>query len=142
MANIDLLVKVPLFQDLEPRELENLAKGAITRPYNDGAAIVEEGESGTAFYVVVSGQAEVIKGRGKDDAIVLGRLVSGDYFGEMAILEHYVRSASVVARGPVQCLLLTEWDFMAALRSDPEASIKLLRRLSRRLRELDQKLTV
>ena len=140
-AGIDALRGVSLFKQFTDEEVSSLVALSRVRAYKPGEFIVKEGERGTTFYYLLSGQAAVLKGRDPEHAPVLALLDSGEYFGEMALLDNSARSASVVARTDVECLLVPEWEFMATLRSQPEMAIKVLRVLSQRLRLSNQALT-
>ena len=138
----ELLRRVPLFAGLQNQDLEALTAVALIRTYNEAGVIVREGTKGEAFFIILNGEADVIKGLQSDSSVVLQTLQPGDYFGEMAFFEDYLRSASVVARGPVNCLALTGANLMGVIRRNPELSIKLLRGLSRRLRETDERIAM
>lgn len=138
MVDAAILANTSLFQDLDPGRLESLKRFALRKAYPDGATILKQGKRGAYFGVLLEGQADVVKDLGTEKQMVLARLSPGDHFGEMAVLENSVRAASVVARGTAECVFLPEYDFLATLRANPEIAIKLLVRLSRRVRELDQ----
>jgi CRP-like cAMP-binding protein len=128
------LEKVPLFENLNRRQLEHLAKRLVERRYDPGAAIVTQGEGGEGFFVLVSGRAEAVRQRSDGTRVVVNTFGPADYFGELALLDDGLRTASVVASEPTQCLVLTRWDFQAALRQDVEMSITILQELARRFR--------
>ena len=135
------LKNVTLFSEFSQNELAQLASLSRTREYKPGEVIVKEGERGTAFYYLLNGEVEVMKGMDEPVVRVLATQRSGEYFGEMALLENDVRSASVVARTDVECLLLPGWEFMSAVRTHPDMAIKMLRVLSQRLRATERALT-
>jgi CRP-like cAMP-binding protein len=139
---VEALKQVALFRELADRELDLIVKRGMTRSYNDGAYIVREGDQGEAFFILLTGEAGVVKESNGKSGTLVAYLKAGDYFGEMAILNRYERSASVIARGQVECLALSESDFMEIVRKHPEISVKLLQEMSRRLREMDEKLSV
>jgi CRP-like cAMP-binding protein len=140
MSTEDALAQVPLFSQLSRRDLKRLAKGTVTRQFSKGYVIVKEGEQALAFYLIRSGRAEVVKGAGEPKPRVLNTLGPGDFFGEMAVLDGYLRSASVRALEDTECLILSRWDFMAELRSSPYIAAQMLPVLSRRLREVEAQL--
>jgi CRP-like cAMP-binding protein len=133
----DALAQVPLFSQLGHRDLKRLAKGAVTRRFEKGHVIVKEGEQAVGFFLILSGRVEVVKGAEGPSPKVLSTLGPGDFFGEMALLDGYLRSASVRALEDTECLALSRWDFMAELRSSPYIAVQMLPVLSRRLRESD-----
>jgi len=139
MAIQDTLAKVEIFSELPREDLSRLASVTVERSYRDGDVIVKEGELGIAFYVVSKGHVEVVKGLGGAGEEVLATLGSGDFFGEMALFDNQVRSASVRARGDCECLVLTKWDFHAELSSgNCRIALAMLAILARRIRALQE----
>jgi CRP-like cAMP-binding protein len=139
MAIEDTLANVELFAELPRRDLSRLAKVTVVRDYDKGAVIVKEGELGVAFYVVAEGRVEVVKDLGTDKEQVVAEMGPDSFFGEMALFDNQVRSASVRAMIPTQCLVITKWDFNAEL-TGPGAriAIALLAVLARRIRALNE----
>lgn len=130
----DTLAAVPLFSELGRRDLSRLAKATVSRRFTGGDVIVKEGDQAVAFYIISKGKAEVVKGER-----TLATLGQGDFFGEMSLLDGYLRSASVRAAEETECLVLSRWDFLAELRSSPHIAVAMLPVLSRRLREADER---
>ena len=113
--------------------LERLGKA-----YRDGEYIVREGEIGSCMYVIQSGKVEVVR-RHRDKEFSLAVLGSGDFFGEMALFDREVRSASVRAVGEVWALTLERKSFLRHVRQDPSLAFRLLERMANRLRQLDER---
>jgi CRP-like cAMP-binding protein len=134
------LAKVPLFSRLSRRDLRRLARGAVSRHFGKGDIIVKEGEQAVVFYFVGSGSAEVVKGAEGTSPRVLGTLGPGDFFGEVALLDNYLRSATVRALEDTECVVLSRWDFLGELRTSPSIVVQMLPVLSRRLREAEAQL--
>ena len=135
MATEDILAKVELFAELDREDLERLAKVTIVRDFKAGDVIVREGELGVAFYVVSEGRVEVVKGLGGDHEQVMATIGPNSFFGEMALFDNQVRSASVRAQTDTRCLVLTKWDFNAELTgSGCRIAIAMLSVLARRIR--------
>lgn len=128
-APIDVLRRVRLFEGLDDRELERLADRFQDRTVPAGSAVVEEGETGTSFFVIADGEATVSVGG--EPRATLG---PGDSFGEMAVIDEGARSASVVATSDLRLYFLTPWEFRPFVEEHPEVAWKLLQSLSRRLR--------
>ncbi|BCX02255.1 MAG: hypothetical protein KatS3mg053_0193 [Candidatus Roseilinea sp.] len=128
------LERVPLFGGLNTRQLEHLARRFVEREYPAGQAIVTQGAGGEGFFVIVSGRAEAIRERADGSKAVVNTFGPTDFFGELALLDDGLRTASVVTTEPTRCLVLTRWDFLAALREDPEMAIIVLQELARRFR--------
>jgi CRP-like cAMP-binding protein len=133
---VGFLQKVPLFQNLDNRHLEHLAKRMIEREYTAGQSIVEQGHGGEGFFVIVSGKAEASRQRTDGAKVEVNNFGPTDFFGELALLDDGgLRTASVTAVEPTKCLALTRWDFLTALReADVEMSIVILQELARRFR--------
>jgi CRP-like cAMP-binding protein len=140
MSIEDALAQVPLFSQLSRRDLRRLAAGTVNRHFGKGDMIVKEGERAVVFYLMSSGRAEVVKGAEGSSPRVLGTLGPGDFFGDMALLDGYLRSASVRALEDTECLVLSRWDFLAELRTSPSIAVQMLPMLSRRLREAEAQL--
>ena len=136
----EALARAPIFSQLERGSLEALARAAKVRRFAPGELLVREGEDAVAFYVVCSGQAEVVKALGQQKEQVVGHLGPGDFFGEMALLDGFPRSASVRAATDCECLALVRWDFLGVVRSRIEVALGILPVLSRRLRECEEQL--
>ncbi len=134
-APIDLLRQVPLFSGLDGRELERLAGRFQERSFPEGATVVEEGSTGTSFFVIGEGNAAVSVG-----GELRANLGPGDCFGEMAVIDEEPRSAHVIAMDDSSLLVLRREDFHARLRNSPEVAISLLKEISRRLRRADEKI--
>ena len=103
----DELKKVPLFSGLTQRQLKQLARGFREREFKPGTPVVREGQmSGVGFFVITEGEAYV-----SVDGSEVARLGPGDHFGELALISERVRSATVTAAGPLNCLVMAFWDF-------------------------------
>ena len=134
----DILASASLFSELSRRDLKRLAAATITRAYKKGEVIVKEGELAVAFYLITKGRVNVMRGGEGERQTALASLGPGEFFGEMALLDSYPRSASVIAAEDTECLVLSRWDFLAELRSNPFIAVQMLPVLSRRLRNLQQ----
>ena len=113
-----------------------MGQGALGKIYLDGDPIVRQGEIGDCMYVVQSGQVEVMLGseEGEQSLALLG---PGDFFGEMAVFEREVRSATVRARGEAKVLKIDKKTLLRRITEDPLLAVKFLETLSRRIRELN-----
>ena len=132
---VGFLQIVPLFQNLDNRHLEHLAKRMIEREYAAGQTIVEQGQGGEGFFVIVSGKAEAFRQRADGVKVEVNKFGATDFFGELALLDDGMRTASVTATETTKCLALTRWDFLTALReADVEMSIVILQELAKRFR--------
>jgi CRP/FNR family cyclic AMP-dependent transcriptional regulator len=124
-----VLAEVPLFHELSKRQLKRLADTSDVAEFMGGHSIVREGDPGDSFYVMLTGQATVtMNGR------FLKRLIPGDYFGEIALLDGGPRTATVASETPVTLMILRRPAFIRAVRDDPGLAKHLLAELGRMLR--------
>lgn len=140
MQFTDFLRKVPLFEELDDRSLNAIAAGAIEQNYPPGHEIVREGDTGVGAYIIRSGRVEVVQSRG-GQPVKLAELTTGDFFGDMALIDEFPRSATVRAVEPTTCLGLTRWHFRGVLDSYPEIALRILPVLTRRIRNCERALT-
>jgi CRP-like cAMP-binding protein len=131
-----LVERVPVFHGLSNEELMQLLENSEKCAFGEGETVVREGTTGAWLYVIISGQASVLKnaaGRRTE----LARLQPGDSFGEMSLIDQELRSASVIANTACVLLRLSE----NACWKSPTTSAKIYRNiariLSRRLRDMD-----
>jgi CRP-like cAMP-binding protein len=110
--------------------------GALGKLYHDGEAIVREGETGDCMYVVQAGQVEVLQGK-ENNEVRLAVLNEGDFFGEMAIFEREVRSATVRAIGEVRVLTVEKKNFLRRIQEDPSLAYHIVQTMSHRIRDLN-----
>jgi CRP-like cAMP-binding protein len=132
-APVELLHGVPLFADLDDREVTEIARSFKERHFSDGETVIKEGLGGAAFFLIDSGEAKVTVA-GKERAT----LRRGDYFGEIALIDEGARSATLVASGDLVCYGITLWEFRPLVQGSPEIAWKLLQALAKRLRTAEQ----
>jgi CRP/FNR family cyclic AMP-dependent transcriptional regulator len=130
----DLLRRVPLFADLEGRDLERVAATMKARRFRAGDAMAQEGEGGVGFFVIEEGEARVTV-HGQD----VGRLGPGDYFGEIALIAETDRTATVTAETDMRCYGLTRWEFRPIVEGNPKVAWKLLEAVAKKVREVEQR---
>ncbi len=128
-APVEALQAVPLFDGLEKKELQRLAHQMRERVFSEGATVVAEGETGAGFFVIGSGNATVSVG-GEAKAT----LGPGDHFGEVALIDEGIRSASITAATDLVCYGLTPWEFRPFVEEHPTVAWALLQTLARRMR--------
>jgi serine/threonine protein phosphatase PrpC len=136
---MDTMRNAPLFKYLSYRELVNLMNLTYTRSYADEELIIEEGVPGDELFLLVTGQARVLKGQQE-----IARLPQGSHFGEMALFDNAPRSANIRAVGLTKVLVIGRKQFYNFIRKDTAAGIKLLwsflQILTMRLRTTDERL--
>ena len=127
---LEYLRKVPIFKGLPQQELEFIARSVKERVYEPGAVIVKQGDPGIGFFMIVEGKVDVAH-----DGHRIREMGPGEFFGEMALMEERIRTATVTARARTRCLQLVRWDFRALLKENPELAVRMLEVVVRRLRE-------
>ena len=100
--------------------------------------IITEGDRDGRLFVIVSGEVEVIKDMGSKKEKRLRTLGAQSYFGEMALIDDFVRTASVVAKEDTQVLILEQWNLRQEIEKYPVVAIELLQMLSRRIRAIEK----
>lgn len=128
-ATLAYLKKVPIFGTLPPRELEFVARSIKERLYDPGAVIVKQGEPGVGFFLIADGRVEVTH-----DGHKIREMGPGEFFGEMALMEERIRTATVTAKERTRCLQLVRWDFRALLKENPDLAVRMLEVVVQRLR--------
>jgi CRP-like cAMP-binding protein len=104
--------------------------------YATGEIIFSEGDLGTEMFIIQQGKVQILKRfRGEDQE--LAELGQGDFFGEMSILEDLPRTATARAGSDCKVLRINGTTFDSMLRKNPEIAVRMMRKLSRRLRETD-----
>ena len=129
-APVETLQNVQLFSTLEEEDMEELARQLHERRFPEGAEVTTEGSTGAGFFVIAAGNAEVLVGG--EHRATLG---PGDYFGEVALIDDGIRSASIVAATDLLCYGLTPWEFRPFVEEHPKVAWALLEALARRIRE-------
>lgn len=127
------LKPIGIFEGMPPAQLKKISKQMREIRHPKGAEIMIRGEGGVGFLVILAGEAEVETGDGRRR-----KLGPGDHFGEMAMLDHQGRSASVTAASDLVLAAVPEWGFKPFLQDHPEVTYRLLETLSRRLREAEK----
>ena len=115
-----------------------MASGELGKLYKDGEVIIRQGEVGNCMYVIQEGQVEVLLEDG-DNEVHLHRLTAGEFFGEMAVFDRDVRSATVRALGEVRVLTVDKKNFMRRVHEDPSLAFRLVETMSHRIRRLVDK---
>jgi CRP-like cAMP-binding protein len=121
-----------LFEGLPASEVRSIAKQMKTVHHPAGHEIVVRGENGVGFMVILDGNVSVSTVQGKTR-----KLGPGDSFGEMALLDHEGRSATIKADTDVSLATIPEWAFKPFLKEHPEVTYRLLQLLSQRVRQAE-----
>jgi CRP-like cAMP-binding protein len=125
---IDLIRKVPLFSRLSKTELRQLAMLADEIDLREGKEMTRQGAAGREFFVLLEGTADV-----KKDGRKINALGPGDFFGEIALVSHEPRTATVTATSPVRTLVITDRSFRRLLDDSPQVKTKVMEAMASRL---------
>ena len=128
------LSRVPLFAGCSKKHLETIARFTDELELPDGKELTRQGDSSHEAFVITSGKA-IVRRNGRK----IAELGPGDTIGELGLLDHGRRSATVVADGPLQVLVIGRREFSALLHDVPVIAQKLLLNLAGTVRDLDKK---
>jgi CRP-like cAMP-binding protein len=138
---VELLGRVPVFSTLEPPDLERIAEVAVPRSFEPGQAVFREGDASDTCYVVREGHARAIRTHGDGRTITLATFGPGDIFGELAMFEDELRSATVEAIEQMNVVGVLGPDMRRLMSEHPQIAMRLVIALGRRLRETNERLT-
>lgn len=136
-SKVDLLKKVPLFDGLSRRQLEQIATLADEVDVPAGKRLAQSGESGHELFIILEGRAMVKTPHGRTV-----RMGPGDFFGEMSLLDGGPRSADVDAEGAMRLFVIGHREFWSLLSTAPPIARKIMTVLSARLREANAAFSV
>ena len=129
---IALLKSTPVFANTSEKSLASMIKSAAEKTVSPGEKVVQQGKGGVGFYLILDGKAEVIK-----DGKKLAELGSGNFFGELGVIDGQPRTADVVAVTETKCWILSQWAMKSIIANHPEVALSMLEELARRLRVTD-----
>ncbi len=122
------LQRSPLFEGLSRRQLAHVARLSDDLEVPAGTVLCRQGSRGHEFFIIIDGEATVTR-----DGEDLGTVGSGDFFGEIALLEPVKRTATVTASTPLRFFIISQSAFDSVLATDPATERKVLRTVVRRL---------
>jgi CRP/FNR family transcriptional regulator, cyclic AMP receptor protein len=132
-AMIDRLREVAIFRGLDEKELHRICEVGKEIRFEPGKVVAEQDGGAAGFHLILDGEVSVdVSGTER------ARLRSGQYFGEMSLIDGKPRSATVRAEQPTTTFALTSWQFLPLLDEYPSISRALLVELSGRLRRVEQ----
>lgn len=130
----DHLAQVPLFTACSKKELGRIARATTEMSFDDGTVLMHQDDTAREAFILTEGTVTV-----KRNGRKVAELGPGAFLGELGLLDHGPRTATVEANGPVEALVLGPREFAGLLDDVPSISHKLLRALAARIRELDAK---
>ena len=137
----ELLARVPAFETLGEEDLLAVARVAVPRSFGRDQVIFREGDASDTCYIVRNGHCRAIREHPDGRSITLAQFGPGDIFGELAMFDDEVRSATVEAiDADVEAVAILGADMRRLMREHPDISAKLVISLGRRLREANERL--
>ena len=133
---------IQIFEGLSVAEMAAVASITEEVLYPKGTVIIKEGEKGETMYMIIEGEVSVIKGSPAGPEVVLDKIRAGDYFGEMALFEDLVRSATIRTEQDTRVLVLDKREFTEIVREYPLIALHICKVLSQRLRKLHERVRV
>jgi len=115
-------------------------RGELGKVFADGEVIITEGDAGDCMFVIQSGRVEVVAGAGGAEHRV-AVLEGGEFFGEMALFDKEMRSATVRALGEARVLTVDKRTVLKRMSENPLLALNLLKTMSKRIRVLDERVT-
>jgi CRP-like cAMP-binding protein len=125
---------VPLFAALSPADLKQVAVISIEEIFQDGDVIAYQGEQGDAMFVIILGEVRVCLMKDGHE-VEVARRASGEYVGELSLINREPRIATLIASGDVRVLCIDQKSFEGLIRERPDVSLVIIQVLSQRLRE-------
>jgi len=126
---VDRLARVPLFSSLSKRDLEFLASRIDEVQLKPGQTLISEGQPTESFFILKSGSVQVTRGGQQ-----VARLGSGEFFGEIGMLDRGPASATVVTEGPVEAMVLSHAQFRDAIKGNDTLAMQVIAAMAERLR--------
>ena len=137
---VELLARVPIFSTLELGDLQRIAQLAVPRSFETGEVVFREGDASDTCYVVHTGHTRAVHQHGDGRTLTLATFGPGDIFGELALFEDELRSATIEALEPTSVVAVLGPDMRRLMREHPEIALRLVIALGRRLRETNERL--
>ena len=124
MAITDTLAAIPLFAGLRQPELEALAQRMRPRRYKENEALFHRDDPGAAMYIILSGRVKIHNEGADGTDIIIVVFKSGDFFGELSLLDGSERSADATTMEPTELLMLTRGDLEATIERNPQIALE------------------
>ena len=140
LSNLDLIRRVPLFSMLTNDQAQGIADSVVKRRFRRGEIIVEHGRKSNALYILLTGRARVLTADSRGREVILAVLQSGDYVGEMSLIDDEPHSATVRAEVQTDMLILGRAEFTRCLPENSSLSYAIMHGLVQRLRSADRQI--
>ena len=136
-----MIRRVSLFSTLSPEQAEGLAGAVSKKSFKRGEVLVEQGRKCNALYIILVGRTRVLMTDNNGREVILATLSSGDYVGEMSLIDNEPHSATVVADQEVDVLVLGRDSFLRCLNENMEMAHAVMRVLVQRLRKASENIS-
>ncbi|ABM38510.1 MULTISPECIES: Crp/Fnr family transcriptional regulator [Polaromonas] len=140
VSRLELIRRVPLFSMLTASQAASVADAVVKRRYKRGETIVEQGKRSNALTILLTGRARVVSTDVRGREVILATMHSGDYVGEMSLIDQAPHSASVLAEVQTDVLILGQPEFARCLPDIDSMAYAVLKGLVQRLRQADRKI--
>src|SRR6188768_559760 len=140
LSNLDLIRRVPLFSLLTNDQAQGIADSVVKRRFRRGEIVVEHGKKSNALFILLTGRARVLTADSRGREVILAVLQSGDYVGEMSLIDNEPHSATVRAEVQTDMLTLGRAEFARCLPENSSMSYAIMKGLVQRLRQADRKI--
>jgi CRP-like cAMP-binding protein len=140
LSNLDLIRRVPLFSLLTNDQAQGIADSVVKRRFRRGEIVVEHGKKSNALFILLTGRARVLTADSRGREVILAVLQSGDYVGEMSLIDNEPHSATVRAEVQTDMLILGRAEFARCLPENSSLSYAIMRGLVQRLRSADRQI--
>jgi len=137
---VELLARVPIFSTLEVEDLQRIAQLAVPRSFDAGQVVFREGDASDTCYVVHTGHTRAVHQHGDGRIITLATFGPGEIFGELALFEDELRSATVEAIEATGVVAVLGPDMRRLMGEHPQIAMRFVIALGRRLRETNERL--
>jgi len=140
LSSLELMRRVPLFSVLNDAQLRTVAEAVVKRRFKRGEAIVEQGKTSNALFILLNGRARVVASNSQGREVILAVLEQGDHVGEMSLIDNEPHSATVRAEMQTDVLMLGSDEFARSLRENPSTAYTVMRSLVQRLRHASRRI--
>jgi len=130
------LANIPLFAGLEEHELSVIYKGAMVKRFPRNTIVIHEGDDSDSLFLILDGRVKVFLTSEKGREVILNTQSTGEYFGELALLDDLPRSASVITVESSQFCVVSKTAFQEVLIDHPAIALKVIKNLTLRVRAL------
>ena len=140
LSNLDLIRRVPLFSLLSNDHAQSVADNVVKRRFRRGELVVEQGRKSNALFILLNGRARVLTADTRGREVILAVLESGDYVGEMSLIDNESHSATVRCEIQTDMLILGRTEFARCLPEQSSLAYAIVRGLVRRLRHANRQI--